>query len=43
MSTIHITEVQLFNILKSKPGEKEAEAVTNYVKQEVENGNKKSG
>jgi hypothetical protein len=41
-STIHITEVQLFNLLKNKLGEKEAEAVTNYVKQEVENGNKQT-
>jgi hypothetical protein len=41
MSTLHITDLQLFNLLKHKLGEKEAEAVTNYVKQEVENGNKK--
>ena len=41
MTTILITDVQLFNMLKNKLGEKEAEAVTNYVKQEIELSNNK--
>ena len=42
MSTMHITDLRLFNLLKNKLGEKEAEAVTNYATQEVDNSNKKT-
>ena len=39
---MHITDLRLFNLLKNKLGEKEAEAVTNYATQEVDNSNKKT-
>ncbi len=42
MSTLHITDVQLYNMLKNKLGEQEAEAVTNYVRQEVELANSRT-
>ena len=39
---MHITDLRLFNLLKNKLGEKEAEAVTNYATQEVDNSNQKT-
>ena len=35
--TLNISEIQLFNLLKGKFGEKDAEQVVSLIKQEVEN------
>ena len=40
--TLHISDIQLYNLLKTKLGDKEAEQLVRFVKEEIETASEKN-